>query len=121
MLDELFARLAAATEPNRTLDHAIARAVGTIRTVQHEREWDATWEEWPNYTAAIDAAMTLVPEGWCLYTLKNQYWGTTPKWFAGLANLSTHDVESAHGRTGALAIILAALKARRASTEQKAA
>jgi hypothetical protein len=72
-------RCEAATGPDRELDDEIARALGWT---QHTDEDDpvfvnqtSTWwaepgREWstcsvvPSYTASLDAAMTLVPEGW---------------------------------------------------------
>lgn len=80
-MTDLIARLAAATEPSRELDGLIFRAVNTgtpdadwcafdledesDAIIWYRRDANDTiaWEAPPNYTASIDAALTLVPEG----------------------------------------------------------
>ena len=72
----------AATGPDRELDRAIIDAISTDYNfgtrssgLTYGKAWDqCPYEEWtvdggvvghaPDYTASIDAAMTLVPEGW---------------------------------------------------------
>lgn len=70
MTTELIAALEAAEGPNRELDRKIAAVVG------HKHGPDSGWcnkengdywtveESASQYTASIDAAMMLVPEGW---------------------------------------------------------
>jgi hypothetical protein len=52
-MKELAERVEAATGPDRDIDHAIANLTNY-----------ATVGEVLTYTASLDAAMTLVPEGW---------------------------------------------------------
>lgn len=60
-----------ATGPNRELDARIAVESGQYVTSRHHPGMLASAAEqnrfgyyWPDYTASLDAAMTLVPEGW---------------------------------------------------------
>jgi hypothetical protein len=101
-LSELIERLEKATEPDDKLDTNINAAV--LRTVER-------FEPFPAYTSSIDAALTLVPEGygWHLWSPDNWlpaaevrngervYYGLTAQ--AGLP---------------AIALCIAALKAREA-------
>ena len=74
----------------------------------------------PNYSRSLDAALTLVPEGWHVSKIAN-YWGYFPGpelgdkgWVAILRQLRgpLEDAE-AYGRpSAALALCIAALKAR---------
>lgn len=74
---DIIARLEAATEGGRELDAAIFRLIGlTDRQERHCRDWcrmdgrtdltrDRYIDAWAkDYTTSIDAAMTLLPEGW---------------------------------------------------------
>ena len=111
-MDELIARLEAAAGPDRELDAAIA---GTDpNTVQWHSE-----DETPRYTASIDAALTLVPEGLDApgsFKIERFYLGNGIEknracvW-DGLGSFSSLDTAS-EGATPALAICIAALKAR---------
>jgi len=119
--DDLIARLEAATELDRELDaeigrFAVARFLGYVP--------DRPQHGCALYTASIDAALTLVPEGWRLAALCER-----DPWFC---RLETHDFESvtwgkgsdwitevtsgseatAKASTPALAICIAALRAR---------
>lgn len=49
--------------PSRELDLEIARAVGLCRTPEEGSTQVHFGQWWPHYTASLDAAMTLVPEG----------------------------------------------------------
>lgn len=70
-LDDLIAKLEAATGPSRELDSAIAAALGVDGWTAEE--WDAVIADpeienpeigsAPRFTRSIDAALTLVPEG----------------------------------------------------------
>jgi hypothetical protein len=74
MMDELIERLEKATGPDRELDGAIALSLGwTFQKMKgdskpyYRKPGETTYymrSEVPAYTASIDAALTLVPEGW---------------------------------------------------------
>ena len=109
---DLIERLEAATGPDRDLDIAIWRA--GLRP-----DAPATFVPLPwlhNYTSSIDDALTLVPEGWkwslfsaddrakaCAYIVPAMGRLPWPEW-----------VEDIHAATPALALCIAALKAREA-------
>jgi hypothetical protein len=66
---ELVDRVEKAEGPDREIDKAIARLLGTGHWVDREGEADYGVfgdKEWwvASYTASLDAAMTLVPEGY---------------------------------------------------------
>jgi len=111
-------RVEKAVGPDRELDAAIKEAVG------HAWDYGADWGSRENYnpvakayTASIDAAMTLVPEGW-----PSRQVGTTDdgRGYAAVAGNDMHmmaedpDEFFAEGdaATAALAMCAAALKAR---------
>ena len=97
-MDELIARLEQATGPNRELDHAVETAV--------LGEW--TYYA-PEYTASIDAALTLVPEGFN-WTVDGFPSGPAcASCYLADAGGQLHD-----GATPAIAICIASLKARQA-------
>ena len=135
--NDLIARLEAATGPCRGLDADIELASGNWTAHRYE-----AWSRYqecgeacnppiavpcpPNrYTASIDAALTLVPEGWA-FRLKQttRYdqtcWtgdGQQPAWTVSLMpddNKADNFMFYEHGgaATPALAIVIAALKAR---------
>lgn len=58
-IEDLIDKLQEATEPDWHLDAAIAR-LEPIR----ERIGDCADNEVPRYTSSLDAALTLVPDGW---------------------------------------------------------
>ena len=100
-LADLIARLEKATGPDRRLDFSIAQAVENAGPM----EWRANG--FPYYTSSLDAALTLVPD-------------CTP-WAAGededgtgCADIPRHRV-LVHAATPALALCIAALKARSAT------
>lgn len=116
-MDDLIARLEAATAPSRELDVLIAQAVG--------EPWGAggysiggNWgERAARYTASIDVALTLVPEGWhwcacgpsdthlpIAYIVPDMGRTPWPKW-----------VDDIEGATPAIALCIAALRARSAA------
>lgn len=78
-LGEIIKRLEAATGPDRSLDTAVMQAIGyEAKDVLGERPGrfeqltgylcrkpgDAHWTPTPHVTRSIDAALTLVPDGW---------------------------------------------------------
>ena len=130
MTSGLVERIEAATGLDRELDAAIAAAlrIGT------EHDWARNYPKWegrsdgrvhlekhgpsfaaPTYTASIDAAMTLVPEGWSVdLSLPGPFDGMP---YAKLMSLERNPYglgESIKGKapTPALAICAAALRAR---------
>lgn len=85
--DELVKRLEAATGPSRELDCAIAKAICPYQ-ISHEDGRNGWWVRFPHgptmhsstyspyYTLSIDAALTLVPEGWPIERLS--WWPKCP-------------------------------------------
>lgn len=123
-MTNLSERVMALSGPDREVDAEIWRIIHP--TSQYRLA--------PSYTASIDAAMTLVPEGWVLNSLKqtpeaekNEHtgWEQLPEWSAallrqdcaGYANRKRFLEAFRHGtaKTAALAICAAALLAREAS------
>jgi hypothetical protein len=115
---ELIAALEAAEGPDRALDAAIAVAAKAVpydfepafmtaewRAIYDDRHWRA-----PDFTASIDAALTLVPEG--------AFWSITMRGvkrggFHACCALRDHNgLEWHEGTTPAIALCIAALKAR---------
>lgn len=100
---ELIAKLGVTTEGSRELDKAIWLALG---------ESPHRLMLCPEYTASIDAALTLVPNGWCWAVLRLP----NGMFSAGMqkppaAPLLTDDEFA----TPALALCVAALRAREAA------
>lgn len=120
-IGELIAALEGATGPSRELEAAIALALGwerihPCRTVGNTGAWRTPGGhlvyDFPAYTASLDAALTLVPEGWG--------WSadcTSPKPYFRLwlyENGPSCQDQDAEGATPAIALCIAALKARAA-------
>lgn len=125
---ELAERCEAATGPDRELDAMIAVATdwrwddweegeSTARgqAEKHGLDWlvgrakdgmASMWRHMPRYTASLDAAVTLVPDGW-EYTAKQE--GPRHIWA-----MHKRRVEVANAATPALALCGAALRARAA-------
>ena len=113
---ELLARLEKATEADtHDLSAEVAKAVGTYEIV------DGRFPSYPLYCESIDAALTLVPEGWhaSIHTEGHvKVWPPMPddldeyeKWRheTGALNLKWFF----RAETPALALVIAALRARR--------
>lgn len=125
---ELAERCEVATGPDRELDHGIAEALGwrRITRLPPENGGDEVYDcgsEWaalPKFTASIDAAMTLVPEGWEFIRLEHQHsWPNDPRgdciiFEAVVMELHGNGYVGASGLTKSLAICVAALRARAA-------
>lgn len=135
-LSSLIARLEAATGPDRELDAEIA--VATFVTVSTDEDLvyavlphkhDACtpgcfWEKSrsglslrkaPAYTASLDSALTLVPEGWFLSYLGDDAAGTPPnmKPLGACCELENGITEVREGGpTRAIAVCIACLRAR---------
>lgn len=117
-----------ATGPDRRLDASIASLVRLEKVPHWARTWSGPWKPTEvgsvvlmqidgtpgphfmarEYTASLDAAMTLVPEGW--FKLQPD----SLKGWAALAVVGPW----AHAATPALALCAAALKARAHSTKE---
>jgi hypothetical protein len=116
-LTALIARLEAATEGDETLDHDVARAVGwreQIDKVDGARYWtnpSGIWSFPPRFTRSVDAAMSLVPEGWGIEDAFKSAGDGSCSW-----NLYGEDrFERAHHNSSfSLALVIAALKSRAA-------
>jgi len=141
-LSDLIARLEKATGPDRQLDCEIAEALGhSIVWKQANYTMEAfpaiLWrkphpyagmkEPCPKWTSSIDAAMTLVPEGWRVnsgdFSVEGRFaWMLTlagqprTEWFARRRSM-TDDYDgdplymSGRGKTLSIALCIAALKA----------
>ena len=116
-MNDLIERLEKATGPDRNLDADIASSVGWSPGPGYTRKSDDSWRlgnwinsvQWaPLYTASIDAALTLVPEGhdWIVADV-NGHVGGTP--YACVGSTKEH-----FGETAVLSLCIAALKARSA-------
>ena len=65
MNEELAERIEAAEGADRALDVAIALATGGVNAIGNDILWPSGFRlPCPCYTVSIDAALTLVPEGW---------------------------------------------------------
>lgn len=112
--------------PSRELDSAIYRdAVAPWRNVawlegrQIIQKPDGTWERWPppHYTTSIDAAVTLVPEGWCISlgsTCQGHWRAKLHQCGEGRGAQAHQDYYNPHIKSGPLALCAAALRARAA-------
>ncbi len=120
---ELIAKLEAATEGSRELDLEIAMICGhdlsSGFTPTFAYHGDTPVYEWstgetPSYTTSIDAALTLVPEGWYVATIAQWRSGPGPRiWAATLNAEPGADAGYRHATRSspALALCIAALKA----------
>jgi hypothetical protein len=121
-LRSLIEELEAATVGSRALDADIFWTIN----LPHSEHWPTT-HRWvsmvPAYTTSIDAALTLVPEGWPITEMS--WWPSVPKGYEsenvarvgimGLdyAGFGNHKLRfRAEAKTPALAFCIAALKAR---------
>lgn len=100
--DELIAAMEKASGPSRELDWGIHEWVWGVAAPRMERM------EPPSYTASIDAALTLVPEGydWMVFSVNGFNQAN-----CGPTN-SFDDVGDQKAATHAIALCIAALKAR---------
>ncbi|CAB4176800.1 hypothetical protein UFOVP1672_43 [uncultured Caudovirales phage] len=114
---DLIERLSNASEGSRELDLAIVRSGVGIPIVQEVWSDDDLLNVsniMPHYTTSIDAALTLVPEGWRVYALQEEYTDKPGVWFAGLDHRTAHyKYGSMIGKAPhpALALCIAALQA----------
>lgn len=120
-IGELVAALEAATGPDRELDAEVYKAEHPKFTLDrphmHERlQSIATLNKCPRYTASLDAALTLVPEGAAFQFLYEPnainghdaiVWPKCDKWVNPNTGMAVH-------KYLAIALCIAALKARAA-------
>jgi hypothetical protein len=111
-LPELIAALEAAEGPSRELDAEIAHA--TEWTGMELVEWPPFW---PPFTSSIDAALTLVPEKfyWSVGSLTDEHSEPHHEYGAQLylwSHVADKDDVIEHGATPAIALCIAAVKAR---------
>lgn len=113
-MTDLIERLEAATGPDRKLDVGIERAIGNAPYC--EVDWPGWEKSCPHYTGSLDAAMSLIPEErWRVYALQEPYLTSKMDWFCGLDHRTEHykhGSQIGEAATPALAICIAALKAR---------
>jgi hypothetical protein len=105
---KLVASLESASEGSEYLDYAIQRQFSLMKPV-------------PSYTSSIDAAMSLLPEGWSLHRLCHRHdcRGSFTSWFAELYRAADAVIEqpaSSLGATAPLALCVAAMRVRHAET-----
>lgn len=124
--DELIERLEKASGPDRRLDFDIWFAASPEGKIEREwpqdqlkMPWDQWFENWksdrsafPDYTTSIDAAVTLVPEGFAWQVCQENF-GRAESWSRDGGRLSaTTQVRADRCATPAIALCIAALKAR---------
>ena len=111
----LLERLEQATEGSRELDDTIEREIVGFNPDRLPTQWPMVGDDTPHYTTSLDAALTLVdPEWrWDVRGVFNQQ--QTKR--VGLCRIVTGDIGNireyeAEARTPALALCIAALRAR---------
>ena len=124
-MTELARRCEDAEGPSRELDAEIFIAVlwpdhklqttcdlfpDEVRTGRIQEPNGCGWMESPRYTSSLDAAMTLVPEGW-LWQVELIGHQTKGRIGAAMAWLKHRQVEHGQAATPALALCAAALRA----------
>ena len=127
----LIERLEAATEGSRELDAEIWETLGGKIEIRYaskgpeghveQKRWidkDGTWWQTSlgtqtHFSTSLDAALTLAPEGW-IWEVSNGYAAIAPVGWADHHGEVANDVggSEANGNTAALALCIAALKAR---------
>lgn len=122
---KLAERCEAAEGPNGDLDLDIHGACNASKVwTAEERTWMHLHGEFAPYTASLDAALTLVPEGWRLAALcerepwfcrletldfRSVTWGKGEDW---ITDITDGQEAMAKGSSPALALCAAALRAR---------
>ncbi len=144
-MDELIAKLEAAAEGDRELDAEIAVAVralvgvddqslpdwvdrnfptwrsrgdGRVEVVHEDGTGGLNWLPWI-YTTSLDAALTLVPEGWRIYLWescveKDRHRDVGPWWGCDISRYEPYTLirGARDAKSPALALCIAALMAR---------
>ena len=106
-MNDLISRLSAATGPSRKLDGEISETVKWTRSYYYQ--------EPPRYTESIDAALTLMPEG---YGFMIRYHETAAGMRAICSLLGSNgdpDTWDVKAITPAIALVIACLKAKEES------
>jgi hypothetical protein len=112
-LDDMISRLEAATEGSRELDRLLHNTLRdpddpiTADDVAADPRLESVIRA---FTSSLDAAMTLVPEGWAWVVSKNGTATVTTE----ATDATRYRRESGHATWPALALCIAALKARHA-------
>ncbi len=119
-LDTLIRDLERETEGSRELDHDILAAVGCPTDWREDDDVQEytfrTGFDWPpHYTTSLDSALTLVPEGWGWLV---EVWQREESWAQIVrrpkgSTKPSGVFEGAEAKSPALALCIAALKARR--------
>ncbi|WP_376960134.1 hypothetical protein ABNQ39_20700 [Azospirillum sp. A26] len=115
-LTSLISRLEAAEGPSRELDRIIGSAMGyPPQPIDGGVDANIAWMGGlPHFTASIDQALTLVPEGW-IVDMGHDAAGSVGalKVIGGSAEVSDGDVTlQGQGRSIPLALCISSLKAR---------
>lgn len=128
-LNELADRVEALSGPDRRVDCAIFATVypdkfGDSAAMYARIDWTRNRADWmwlrdlgmPAYTASIDAAITLVPDGWNWGVWRRHDWAkqNAQVWHPQQESWTKHG----DAATPALAIVAAALRARSQATPQ---
>ncbi len=122
LMDDLIARLEAASEGSEDLNEAVALATGWEQrwhemgpVLWHEPGMAACLEQsLPTFTISLDAALTLLPEGWWVQHIGHNLGG----WGCRIETQGKSIPASVHiprFKTPALALCITALKARAVS------
>lgn len=109
---DLIERLEKATGPDRELDLVIAKRFNTYRlNTSYMGPDDPDWtEHFPEYTASIDAALTLVPDGF-----RHAFWHHHSVYLGAevFPDKGGGPMHKGHdAKTPAIALCIAAMKAR---------
>lgn len=118
-LADLIERLEKASGPDREIDASIAGETGWTHMdawVLSDSYWiapnDEKHEAVPTYTASLDAALTLLTERQYLFELRQL---NADRWYAEIGDIADDKTDGdCYGKTGPLALVTAALKARAA-------
>ena len=122
-IEELIAALERADAPSRELELRIARDVLDSKPLGHAAGLpdellvaQAEFGPWPRYTSSIDAALSLVPEGY-VWRMQAPAPQPTGKWAAEIFTqpMWSSFRDGTHATHPAIALCIAALKARAAT------
>ena len=108
-MDDLITRLEMAVDGNRKLDSDIQEVL-TGKGFSENDDWQAPW---PHYTSSVDAALMLVPEGWEASIVVEVDRRSSVRVWKRLGETTRTPIYEAP--TPALAVCIAALKARNGS------
>ena len=122
-VNNLIAELERATEGSRELDEIIHHSI--IPSYTPQPNCPSQQQLSPHYTTSLDAALTLVPEGWFIWGLSDHrtsvhYLGDKHEhvcWRASLQTLNGGRLTVASGKALSLALCIASLSARQAMKE----